>query len=76
MYKIPSSVDVRALEALEMVDWIVSNWIALYEFPFKDGMRLLILKLVRDVVDHFEITPSQLIPNVLRILMALECLSM
>ena len=31
---------------------------------------------MREVIDHFEITPSQLMPNSWRILMSLECLSM
>lgn len=48
----------------------------MYELAFKDGMRLPILKLVRDVLDHYEVAPSQLIPNTWRILMALECLSL
>ena len=39
-------------------------------------MRLPILKLVRDVLDHLEITPSQLMPNVWQSLMLLECLGM
>ena len=33
-------------------------------------------KLVRDVIRHFEIALSQLMPNSWRILMSLECLSM
>ena len=39
-------------------------------------MRLPILRLVRDVLDHYEIAPSQLMPNAWRILLVLECLSM
>ena len=39
-------------------------------------MRLSIPKLVRDVLNHFEVTASQLMPNVWRLLMLLECLSM
>ena len=39
-------------------------------------MRLQIPKLVQDVLDHYEIAPSQLMPNAWRILLALECLSM
>ena len=39
-------------------------------------MRFPIPKLVRDVLDHYEIAPSQLMPNTRRILLALECLSM
>ena len=38
-------------------------------------MRLPIPKLVRDVLDYYEIAPSQLMLNAWRILLALECLS-
>ena len=38
-------------------------------------MRLLIPKLMRDVCDHYEIAPSQMMPNSWRILLALERLS-
>lgn len=76
LYKIPKSMEICAPEAHERVDWVVPSWEALYNITFKDGMRFLIPKLVRDDLDHFEITPSQLMPNTWRILMALECLSM
>ena len=76
LYKIPKFVEIRALEAHERVDWVVPDWVALYEIVFRDGMRLSIPKLVRDVLDHYEITPGQLMPNAWRILMSLECLSM
>ena len=42
IYKIPTSIEVRAQEAHEMVDWVIPSWVALYEILFKDGMRLLI----------------------------------
>ncbi|KAL5580801.1 hypothetical protein UlMin_013243 [Ulmus minor] len=38
-------------------------------------MRFLIPKLIRDVCDHYEIAPSQLMPNAWRVLMSLESLS-
>ena len=76
LYMFPRSVEVCALEAHEIVGWVVPGWVALYEIAFKDGMRLSILKLVRDVLDHYEIAPSQLMTNAWRILMTLECLNM
>ena len=39
-------------------------WVALYELPFQDGMRFPIPKLVREVLDHFEVAPIQLMLNV------------
>ena len=73
--KIPQSVEVRALEAHERIDWVVPSWVALYEMMFMDGMRLPIPRLVRDGCAHYEITPIQLMPNAWRILLALESLS-
>ena len=58
LFKIPQSVEVRALEAHERIDWVVPSWVALYDFAFKEGMRLLIPKLVRDMLDHYEIALS------------------
>ena len=67
---------IHAPEAHERVDWVVLGLVALYEIVFRDGMRLPIPKLVRDVCDHYEIAPSQLMSNAWRILLALECVSM
>ena len=57
-------MEIRALEAHERVNWVVLGWVALYEISFQDEMRLPIPKLVRDVLDHFEIALSQFMPNV------------
>ena len=38
-------------------------------------MRFPILGLIRDVCDHYEIMPSQLMPNAWRVLMSLKSLS-
>ena len=67
---------IRAPEAYERVDWVVPGWVALYKITFRDGMRLPIPKLVWDVLDHYEIAPSQLMLNTWRILMSFKCLSM
>ena len=58
------------------MDWEVPGWVAFYELPFQDGLRLPIPKLVREVLDHFEIAPSQLMPNMWHMLISLECLNM
>ena len=58
-YKFPKSVEIQALEAHEHVNWVVPSWVALYELPFQDGMRFPIPKLVREVLDHFEIAPRK-----------------
>ena len=63
MYKIPQNVRIRVPAAHERVDWVVPGWVAIYELMLKDGMRFPIPRLIRDVCDHYEISPSQLMPN-------------
>ena len=63
LYRIPSSVEIRVPSSHERVDWVVLGWVAVYELMLKDGMRFLIPRLIRDVCDHYEIAPSQLMPN-------------
>ncbi|KAL5580129.1 hypothetical protein UlMin_012571 [Ulmus minor] len=75
LYGIPPSVEVRVPTAHERVDWVVPGWVAIYELMLKDGMRFPIPRLLRDVCDHYEIAPSQLMPNAWRVLMSLESLS-
>ncbi|KAL5543291.1 hypothetical protein UlMin_011001 [Ulmus minor] len=75
MYGIPPSVEIRVPTAHERVDWVVPGWVAIYELMMKDGMRFPIPRLLRDVYDHYEIAPSQLMPNAWRVLMSLESLS-
>ena len=62
-------------EAYERIDWVILSLVALYELMFKVGMRLPILRLIRDVCDHYLIALSQLMPNTWKNLMALESLS-
>ena len=75
LYKIQSSVEIRAPEAYERIDWVVLGWVVVYKLMFKDRMRFPIPRLMRDVCNHYEIAPSQLMPNAWRILMALESFS-
>ena len=74
MYRIPLSVEIRVPTTHEIVDWVVPGWVAIYELMLKDGMRFPILRLIQDVCDHYEIAPSQLMPNAWRVLMSLESL--
>ncbi|KAL5574240.1 hypothetical protein UlMin_023837 [Ulmus minor] len=74
MYRIPQSVEIRVPSHHERVDWVVPGWTAVYELMFRDGMRFPIPRLIRDVCDHYEIAPSQLMPNAWRVLMSLESL--
>ena len=63
IYQIPSTVESRAPLPYERVDWDIQGWWSFYEFAFEAGFRFLVPKLVREVVSHFEIVPSQLMLN-------------
>ena len=63
LYKIPQSMEVLAPEDDERINWVIPSWVALYEMMFRDSMSLPIPRLVRDVCAHYEIVPSQLMPN-------------
>ena len=54
---------------------VVPSWVVIYELMLKDRMRFLIPRLIRDMYNHYEIAPSQLIPNAWRVLMSLKSLS-
>ena len=75
LYGIPLSVEIRVPIAQERVDWVMPGWVSVYELMLKDGMRFPIPRLIKDVCDHYEIAPSQLMPNAWRVLMYLESLS-
>ena len=74
-YQISSSMEIRTPLPHEHVDWNVQGWWSFYEFAFEAGFRFPMPKLVREVVSHFKIALSQMIPNAWRILMSLECIS-
>ena len=58
MYKIPLSVVIRVPNTHEIMDWVVPGWVVVYKLMLKDGIRFPIPRLIRDVCDHYEISPS------------------
>lgn len=63
LYRISPNVEIRVPSSHERVDWIVPRWVAMDKLMLKDGMMFLIPRLVKDVCDHYEIVPSQLMPD-------------
>ena len=63
LYRIPPSVEIHVSSPHERVDWVVPCWVAVYELMLKDGMRFPIPRLIKDICDHYEIAPSQLMSN-------------
>ena len=75
MYRFPESIEVRALKSFERIDYKIPGWIGFYERPLRDGFRFPVPRLAWEVLDHFGISPSQLMPNAWRVLMAVECMA-
>ena len=63
IYQIPVAIEIRALLPHEQVDWDVQGWWSFYEFAFEAGFRFPVPRLVREVLFHFQIAPSQQMPN-------------
>ena len=76
LYQILASVEICAPLRHERIDWNVLGWWSFYEFTLEVGFRFPMPKLLRGVIFHFEIAPSQLMTNSWKILMSLKCLSM
>ena len=71
-YRFPSSIEVRLASSSERIDYKVPGWIGFYERAFIDGFRFPIPKLVWEVLNHYQLAPSQLMPNTWRILLSIE----
>ena len=74
MYQIPKAVEISAPLPPRARRLGHSRMGEFYEFVFEAGFKFPVPKLVREVVSHFKIAPSQLMPNAWRILMTLESL--
>ena len=74
MYNIPDAIEVRPPSPKERIDFRAPGWMGFYARPFRDGFRFPIPRLVRELLNHFEVAPSQLMPNTWRILMSVECM--
>ncbi|KAK0574177.1 hypothetical protein LWI29_019377 [Acer saccharum] len=71
---IPDLIKLQAAAPFEHADWFIWGWTCFYHLPFKIGLRLLIPPLTRQLLNFFEIAPSQLMPNGWRIFLSLEAL--
>ena len=68
---------MRLSSPKEWVDWRSPRWVSIlfYEVAFIARFRFLFPKLIRDFFVHFEISPSQVLPNVWRNLLSLLVLA-
>ncbi|KAK2648951.1 hypothetical protein Ddye_016440 [Dipteronia dyeriana] len=73
-FGIPESVKLQAVATFKRADWLIPGWTCFYYLPFRIGLRLPIPPLARKLLNFFNFTPSQLMPNGWRILLGLEVL--
>ena len=68
LYRIQKSIEARVPNPSDRTDFKISGWTGFYERPLEDGFRFPIPKLAWELLNHFEIAPSQLMPNTWRII--------
>ncbi|XP_060971672.1 uncharacterized protein LOC133037917 isoform X2 [Cannabis sativa] len=71
-YEIHSSIQMRLPTIAERPDWDSGDWVCMYEFPFRIGFRFPFPPFVQEVLDYYEVAPSQLMPNAWRLLLGIE----
>ena len=75
IYGILDEYQLRVANKKERMDWRSPGWVCYYEVAFVACFRFSFPKLVREFFAHFGISPSQVLPNVWRTLLALLVLS-
>ncbi|CAH9082811.1 unnamed protein product [Cuscuta europaea] len=71
----PAHASIRFPAANERVDWHCDGWVNFFMYPFKIGMKFPFSSLVRDFLAFVKVSPSQVMPQVWRVLRGLEVLS-
>ncbi|XP_060974434.1 uncharacterized protein LOC115696430 isoform X2 [Cannabis sativa] len=71
-YEIHSSIQMRLPTIAERPDWDSGDWVCMYEFPFRICFRFPFPPFVQEVLDYYEVAPSQLMPNAWRLLLGIE----
>ena len=71
IYGIPEEYQLRVANKKERANWKSPGWVCFYEVVFATGFRFPFLSLIREFFAYFEISPSQVLPNVWRTLLAL-----
>ncbi|CAH9112749.1 unnamed protein product [Cuscuta europaea] len=71
----PHDAVIRFPATNERIDWFCDGWVNFLMYPFKIGMKFPFSRLVRDFLAFVRVSPSQIMPQVWRVLRALEVLS-
>ena len=75
-YMIPDSMNISEPKPFEKADTPRQGWVCFYEITFKIGVRLPLHPFMCMILDHFNLAPSQLMPNSWRYLLGLVVLSL
>ena len=75
IYGIPEEYQLRVPHKRERADWKSPGWVCFYEVAFAAGFRFPFPNLIRQFFAYFGISPSQVLPNVWRTLLAVLVLS-
>ena len=70
IYGIPEEYQLRVPHKKERADWKSPGWVCFYEVAFVAGFRFPFPNLIREFFAYFGISPSQVLPNVWRTLLA------
>ncbi|CAH9139235.1 unnamed protein product [Cuscuta epithymum] len=68
----PPNAVIRFPAANERMDWFCPGWVNFLYYPFKIGMKFPFSPLTRGFLEFVNLSPSQIMPQVWRILRALE----
>ncbi|CAH9123261.1 unnamed protein product [Cuscuta epithymum] len=71
----PPTATIRFPAANERMDWFCPGWVNFLYYPFKIGMKFPFSPLTRGFLEFVNLSPSQIMPQVWRILRALEVVS-
>ena len=69
-FQIPTDVILRILESDEVVCSSKYGDMAFYEADFRAGLRFPLQPLMRELLDHLNLVPAQLVPNAWRTVVA------
>lgn len=69
---LPTDIVISKAEPYEHPEKCPGNWVVLYEYPFKIGLRLPFSPRARDLMQIYQISSGKIIPQVWRILSVID----
>lgn len=72
LLNLPHDTVIRNVEHHEQPEMCPGNWVVLYEYPFKIGLRLPFSLITRDLMQIYQISLAQIMPQIWRILSVID----